>query len=232
MSYYVSWITSGTIANVKIEYSIDNGFTWLSTPITPSTPNDGALIWTLPSSPSTNCLVKVSDISDANIYDISDSTFSIVTLAPAFIQLSKTNLCFGSVTGNQSTQGQSVIISNKSEGTLNWTATPLQSWINVSPGSGMGTGTINVGVKSSNLGTGKYTGLVTVSDPNASNNPLTINVTLNIYASEWTSSPIGFFDTPLDGTTRIEGSVPVTGWALDDIGVESVKIYRDPVDGV
>ena len=38
--------------------------------------------------------------------------------------------------------------------------------------------------------------------------------------------PFGSFDTPLDGSI-VSSSVPVTGWALDDLGVESVKIYRE-----
>ncbi len=38
--------------------------------------------------------------------------------------------------------------------------------------------------------------------------------------------PFGSFDTPVDGSTTA-GSIPVTGWALDDIGIASVKIYRE-----
>lgn len=37
--------------------------------------------------------------------------------------------------------------------------------------------------------------------------------------------PFGSFDGPVDGST-VSGSVPVTGWALDDGAVVSVKIYR------
>jgi hypothetical protein len=38
--------------------------------------------------------------------------------------------------------------------------------------------------------------------------------------------PFGSFDTPIDGST-ICSSIPVTGWALDDTGIDSVKIYRE-----
>jgi hypothetical protein len=38
--------------------------------------------------------------------------------------------------------------------------------------------------------------------------------------------PFGSFDTPIDGLTA-RGSIPVTGWALDDSGIHSVKIYRE-----
>jgi hypothetical protein len=37
--------------------------------------------------------------------------------------------------------------------------------------------------------------------------------------------PFGSFDTPLHGST-VSGGIPVTGWALDDSGVQSVKIHR------
>jgi hypothetical protein len=38
-------------------------------------------------------------------------------------------------------------------------------------------------------------------------------------------APFGSFDTPIDGST-VASSIPVTGWALDENGVDNVKIYR------
>ncbi len=38
--------------------------------------------------------------------------------------------------------------------------------------------------------------------------------------------PFGSMDTPINGST-VRGVISVSGWALDDIGVESVKIYYD-----
>jgi hypothetical protein len=38
--------------------------------------------------------------------------------------------------------------------------------------------------------------------------------------------PFGSFSTPIDGSTAAS-SIPVTGWALDDTGIDSVKIYRE-----
>jgi Carboxypeptidase regulatory-like domain/WD40-like Beta Propeller Repeat len=37
--------------------------------------------------------------------------------------------------------------------------------------------------------------------------------------------PFGSFDTPINGAT-VRSSVAVTGWALDDQGIENVKLYR------
>lgn len=45
----------------------------------------------------------------------------------------------------------------------------------------------------------------------------------SLYGSD---PPFGEFSTPLNGST-VSGAISVTGWALDDVGVESVKIYRD-----
>ena len=50
-----------------------------------------------------------------------------------------------------------------------------------------------------------------------------------VYQSGTTNAaPFGSIDTPLDGSSA-SGSIAVTGWALDDLGVVGVTIYRDPV---
>ncbi|UCH96065.1 MAG: hypothetical protein JSV88_04225 [Candidatus Aminicenantes bacterium] len=41
-----------------------------------------------------------------------------------------------------------------------------------------------------------------------------------------TAAPFGTFDTPVGGST-VASSIPVSGWVLDDVGVQSVKIYRE-----
>ncbi len=43
---------------------------------------------------------------------------------------------------------------------------------------------------------------------------------------ESSSPPFGDFTSPLDGST-VSGSVPVTGWVIDDIWVEQIRIYRE-----
>jgi len=42
--------------------------------------------------------------------------------------------------------------------------------------------------------------------------------------------PFGIFATPLDGGTYM-GEIQFTGWALDDVSVTSLKIYRNSVSG-
>jgi hypothetical protein len=45
------------------------------------------------------------------------------------------------------------------------------------------------------------------------------------------SPPFGVVDTPANGATGVEGAIGVTGWALDDTGVQRVVVSRDPVAG-
>jgi len=49
-------------------------------------------------------------------------------------------------------------------------------------------------------------------------------VGFTVYAVGGNSSPFGSFETPTDGSL-VSSSIPVTGWALDDIRMVSVKIY-------
>jgi hypothetical protein len=70
----VTWTSTGTIANVKLEYSVDNGSSWST--IIDSIANSGTYSWTIPNTPSTNCLVRISDTSGP-ASDVSNSVFTI-----------------------------------------------------------------------------------------------------------------------------------------------------------
>jgi len=73
--YDITWTSSNTSGNVKIEYSTDNGSSW--TEEIASTPDDGSYSWTIPNVPSSNCLVSVSD-TDGDPTDESDAVFTVV----------------------------------------------------------------------------------------------------------------------------------------------------------
>ncbi len=71
----ITWLTTGKVGNLKIEYSTDNGDTW--TGIVDSTENDGTYAWVVPDEVSVNCLVRVSDAEDGDPSDTSDAVFTI-----------------------------------------------------------------------------------------------------------------------------------------------------------
>jgi hypothetical protein len=160
---------------------------------------------------------------------------------PPEIMLNRTRLNFGSevqsaaafsgiAAASFTTGPQTILINNIGGGTLNWTASKDADWLICTPGSGNGNGIVDVTVDPAGLPVGTYTGAISIQDPNAVNSTQTVPVTLKIYSTGTTTSPFGYFETPTDGAL-VQSSVPVTGWAMDDIEITSVKIFRAPLPG-
>ncbi|MCP4216245.1 MAG: hypothetical protein GY765_16475, partial [bacterium] len=74
-SQTITWNSGGTVGNVSLAYSVNNGSNW--TTITSSTSNDGSFTWSVADAVSSQCLIRVSE-SDGNPLDVSNSVFSIV----------------------------------------------------------------------------------------------------------------------------------------------------------
>ncbi|HNX97392.1 MAG TPA: hypothetical protein PKK12_06905, partial [Candidatus Aminicenantes bacterium] len=144
------------------------------------------------------------------------------------IRLDRTTLCFAAA-GSAITAGQAIRIGNAGSGTLHWTATPSSSWIVLDRSSGTGNSQVGVSVAPAGLPVGTHVGTVTIADPAAANAPQEVVVRLVVLARG--GNPYGVVDTPTNNQTGITGNTPVTGWALDDIEVTAVRIYRDPMPG-
>ncbi len=71
----IRWATVGNIANVKIEVSIDDGKTY--TTIIASTPNTGTHPWIVPGASSQRAIVRISDVTNANVFDESNAGFKL-----------------------------------------------------------------------------------------------------------------------------------------------------------
>ena len=132
---------------------------------------------------------------------------------------------FGSERNGTPSPAETVILTNTGAGILNWKATPSVDWISVLPESGTGSGVLTISISRTDMSPGNYSGTIAITDPNASNSPQAINVGLNVLPVGTDGSPFGEYATPLDGS-MVASSISVTGWVLDDIGVQSVKIYR------
>lgn len=137
------------------------------------------------------------------------------------LTLSQSTLHFG-YSGSLMTSPQTVTVTFAGGSSIAWTASSNQPNILVSPGSGSGNGTFQITAAAGG------SGIVTVTAAGASNSPKQIQVNVLSAAS---GSPFGSFDTPLNNSAGIAGAIPVTGWALDNIGVTSVGIYRDRIGG-
>ena len=168
--------------------------------------------------------------AEGNTVYVLDGRLSILNIAqsPSFprLTLSRSRLDFAADTGGIETGIQSVFIGNGGGGNLDWSVSDDQAWMGCAPDSGSGGGEFFVSVNAAGLSPGTYTGTVTVSDLTASNSPLTVTVTLTVYQAGKTSMPFGVYATPVEGSV-VSGSVPFTGWVLDDIGVKRVQLFRE-----
>jgi hypothetical protein len=164
------------------------------------------------------------------IYVTSLSEFSILTFDPTAakpqIVIDRPGLFYNADSNGNQTSAQSFFIGNGGVGYLNWSISVDRDWLNCSPTSGTNSGEVQVSVDAAGLAPGTYNGTITISDANAGNSPQTVTVTLNVYPFGQTAVPFGEFATPTHGAT-VMSSVPVTGWVLDDIGLQSVQIFRE-----
>jgi formylglycine-generating enzyme required for sulfatase activity len=72
----IQWetIPGSNIVDVNIQYSANNGLIWNDIN---TVPNTGSYNWLVPPVNSNQCLVRISDAADANVFDTSDNTFII-----------------------------------------------------------------------------------------------------------------------------------------------------------
>ncbi len=154
----------------------------------------------------------------------------LVTEIPSgTIELNRSRLAFGAIGATTVTAGQQVLLSNGGGGTLDWIASTSAPWISVSPTSGSGDSVLTVTVNASGQPFGGSAGTVSVFSAGAANSPEQIQVTLDKRTTG--SAPTGTLDTPGANSGRLSGNVAVTGWALDDVEVVAVKVYRKPIAG-
>jgi hypothetical protein len=166
--------------------------------------------------------------SGENCWDAFLTRLDICDVLP-IIYLNRNQLYFGALAGGAVTGTQTVTVTNAGKGFLAWSADASESWISVSRGEQTDPDNLSVSVDATGLSAGSYTGVVTVYGNESSLvYPRSIDVYLEVKPEAQDQPAFGQFDSPSEGVI-MAGSIPVTGWALDDIGISSVKIYRNPV---
>jgi len=139
-SQNITWTTTGTIANVKIELSIDGGTNY--TTIVASTANTGSYSWTVPSSASAACRIRVSDAAGGTS-DASNGSFTITSAGSCSYTINPSSQSVGLSGGTGS-------VTVTAGSGCAWTATSNAPWLTVTSGaSGSGNGTVNYSAASS-----------------------------------------------------------------------------------
>jgi hypothetical protein len=131
---------------------------------------------------------------------------------------------------NTSRSGPQTLAVSFTSGSASWTAASSADWLELSPASGVGAATVTVTVKNGSypLAPARH-GAIVVTAPGVANSPISIPVTLTIVGTA--ANPFGNVDTPTNNITGVTGAIPVTGWAIDDIGLKEVTVWRDPIAG-
>jgi hypothetical protein len=114
-----------------------------------------------------------------------------------------------------------------------WTIANSNQNFSVLPSSGTGNQTVTVSLASQTFpGGGSSVATFTVNNGTCGNTMLNPGqqFVANFSIAASPQAPTGAVDTPDDGATVV-GSMGITGWVVDDIGVTAVKIYRQKVAG-
>ncbi len=146
------------------------------------------------------------------------------------ISLSRTGLFFGATNNGTVKTGAQKVTVNFTNGSGSWSATTTAPWLTLAPTSGIGSGSFTATVKNGTYPNGSVlNGTITVTAPGVPNSPLSIPVQLKAIGRP--GNPTGQVDTPANNVRGVTGAIPVTGWAVDDIGVTQVTLWRDPMPG-
>ncbi len=174
----------------------------------------------------------VDILTVTNVYDGTDIGAYEEGLTPTLpprISLNRNRLVFGADLQGNHTGSQVIALTNSGGGTLSWNATFDAEWLHCTPVSGTGAASLTLSMTSP-LTTGTYSTTLTITDPMAENSPQQVEVVLFVYGNSAAGSPVGVLDSPVSGTT-VSGSIPVTGWAVDLVGIKNIKLFREPVAG-
>lgn len=214
---------------VQWQVSSDGGGTWSA--VTEASPYSGTSTATLTIAGVTAGMqgrrfrLVATNLSGAVSSTTAVLTVTGVTASPAALRFASRRTSFGAV---QSTPAQRVTVGPVGSGVPVWTATADQPWLTIAQGSGAGVGQFDVGIADAAVTTaGSFTGSVTVRVP-ATGATATIAVTFTIVVSEAeVERPFGLVETPIQDAGGVTGAIAVSGWALDDVGISKVEVYRN-----
>jgi hypothetical protein len=230
-SYTVRWTSSKTNGTVNVYYDTDKNpsvKTFIGQTSAPAT----SLVWnTANLSQGQQYFVYVEFSDGININGTYSKWPIVINHAPissARLVLNRSTLNFGVTAQTVKTPPQTIALTTLN-GVPCWSASSDLSFLTVSPASSCGSAVLTVSlVNQAYGGQADYSGAIRVTSTEAINSPQLTQTVVRVRVSS--APPGGFVDTPANGVT-VTGSVGVTGWAIDDIGVSRVAICRAPVAG-
>jgi len=189
------------------------------------TKDQGANWYSLMSNTNSN-LNKIAQDPYGNLWVVGANGKLLTNKKPGSATTSIGQINYAALPDCCNTQQQTVYVNSSGDPQFQWTVTSDQTWYSIVPNQGTGSGYFSVFVDPTGLTPGQYSGTISVYDGENNTLPNWIKVYMNVLGKGSSMSPFGSFDTPQSGTT-VQGTIPVTGWALDDVGVEYVKLFLE-----
>ncbi len=151
--------------------------------------------------------------------------------SPPTIQRSPSSLSPSATAGGGDPSNDQISISNSGGGILDYTITDNVNWLSVSPTSGSSTGGTNnhtVSYNTSGLSDGTHNGTITISDPDATNTPQTIAVTLTLGSPSF-AKPDFDLDNDVDSTDfgKFQSCFSGAGIAQNEPTCANAKLDND-----
>ncbi len=125
-----------------------------------------------------------------------------VTPAAPEIAVDQVSLAFAAVAGGADPAPLTINVTNAGDGTLDPTVSTATAWLSVDPTSGIAPFAITVSASVGGLTPGTYEDTVTISDPDATNDPVKVPVTFQVFAP-----PVIVVDPTSFSLSAIEGEV-------------------------
>ncbi len=174
-------------------------------------------------------------VAAVNVNNVVGTVQTVSVAVPAgnpvpILSVSRERLNFTYLLGQDNPPAQTFRVTNTGTGALSWSTTEDAGWLVSTPTSGINSATVTVSADPAGLVAGTYIAPITVSATGATNSPQTLDVYLTVKSTTEDLAPVGEFSSPGDFSDAAS-SIPVTGWVVDDVGVEKVTIYRDPITG-
>jgi len=127
--------------------------------------------------------VQISSTGASNNPQSITVTFAVAQGTPV-LSVSPSALTFSYSVGDPAPAGQTVTIANSGAGTLPWTATDNDYWVQLSPTSNTDAGTLTVTINPANLAAGTYTSTVQINSPGAGGSPAPVTITLQVSGTQ------------------------------------------------
>jgi hypothetical protein len=235
-SFNVQWTTSKTGGTINVYRDTDkNPSTKTLIGSTPANALNGSLSWNTSGLPDgAQYFVYVEHDDGVNTNGAYSKWPVVIDHTPpnnTRLVLNRQTLNFGVTNQTIMTPSQVLRLSvlNAPSGQPCWTASTDLPFLTISPASGCGGATLTVSlINQSYPWIGDYAGSIRIDSPGAINTPQFTQAYVRIQSQ--TGPPSGAVDTPANFAT-VTGSVAVTGWAVDDVGIARVTICRDAVSG-